>query len=153
MPPESTFAHLEDNPSMPAATVIPVLHYPDVPIAAAWLCRAFGFAERLRIGGHRVQLNVGQGAVVIAQRAGAVLDTEPATHSVMVRVTNVNQHFEQSRKAGAKILAEPASFPYGERQYSVADLAGHAWTFSQTEFSVDPGDWGGRFIQASESAA
>jgi uncharacterized glyoxalase superfamily protein PhnB len=153
MPVESTFADLHDNLSMPAATVIPGLHYSDVLVAAAWLCRAFGFTERLRIGGHRVQLNVGQGAVVLAQRAGAVSDAETATHSVIVRVSNVNQHFEQARNAGAKILAEPASFPYGERQYSVVDLAGHTWTFSQSEFSVDPGDWGGRLVQVSENAA
>jgi uncharacterized glyoxalase superfamily protein PhnB len=153
MPIESTFAHLQDNPSMPAATVIPVLYYPDVPVAAAWLCRAFGFTERLRIGGHRVQLNVGQGAVVIAQLAGVASGAETTTHSVMVLVSNVNQHFEHTRKAGAKILAEPASFPYGERQYSVVDLAGHTWTFSQSEFSVDPSNWGGQSVQVSENAA
>ena len=48
--------------------MIPVLHYPDVAGAAAWLCRAFGFTERLRIGNHRVQLAVaGAGAIVVTQ--------------------------------------------------------------------------------------
>jgi len=51
------------NRSIPRATVIPVLAYPDVTKAAAWLCDAFGFNVRLRIGNHRVQLNVGDGAV------------------------------------------------------------------------------------------
>ena len=46
------------NRSIPSATVIPVLAYPDVNQAAAWLCDAFGFSVRLRIGNHRVQLNV-----------------------------------------------------------------------------------------------
>ncbi len=49
------------NRSIPHATVIPVLAYPDVNHAAAWLCDAFGFSVRLRIGDHRVQLNVGDG--------------------------------------------------------------------------------------------
>ena len=138
---------------MPAATVIPVLHYPDVAVAATWLCRAFGFTERLRVGSHRVQLSVGRGAVVVAHGASAVADTQPAAHSVMVRVLNVNQHVERARNAGAKILAEPASFPYGERQYSAVDLAGHVWTFSQSESSVDPGDWGGQLVQGNENAA
>lgn len=34
---------------MPDATVIPVLHYPDVRVAVEWLSRAFGFRERLDV--------------------------------------------------------------------------------------------------------
>jgi hypothetical protein len=55
------------NRSIPRATVIPVLAYPDVNQAAAWLCDAFGFSVRLRIGDHRVQLNVGDGAVIVRE--------------------------------------------------------------------------------------
>jgi hypothetical protein len=45
--------------SIPAATVIPVLIYPDVREAVAGLSAAFGFAERVRIGeSHRAQLPV-----------------------------------------------------------------------------------------------
>lgn len=40
---------LLSNRSMPDSAVIPVLHYPEVPQAVAWLGRAFGFSERLRI--------------------------------------------------------------------------------------------------------
>lgn len=40
------------NRSVPAATVIPVLAYPDVVEATDWLCNAFGFTVRLRIGDH-----------------------------------------------------------------------------------------------------
>jgi hypothetical protein len=36
------------NRSIPHATVIPVLAYPGVNQAAAWLCDAFGFNVRLR---------------------------------------------------------------------------------------------------------
>ena len=45
-----------ENRSVPSATVIPELAYPDVGVACDWLCRAFGFRERLRIGNHRAQL-------------------------------------------------------------------------------------------------
>jgi hypothetical protein len=38
------------NRSIPTATVIPVLTYPDVRAAVAWLGAAFGFVERVRIG-------------------------------------------------------------------------------------------------------
>jgi uncharacterized glyoxalase superfamily protein PhnB len=50
------------NRSAPSATVIPVLVYPDVRAAVAWLTDAFGFRERVRIGeGHRAQLARGGG--------------------------------------------------------------------------------------------
>lgn len=130
------------NRSMPDGIVIPVLLYPDVPAAVEWLCRVFGFRERLRIGTHRVQMQVGTAAIVVAQgppdpsalgRAG----------SLMVRVSDVDAHFAASVRHGAEILGEPVSYPYGERQYGVADIGGHAWTFSQTVADIDPRDWGG----------
>jgi uncharacterized glyoxalase superfamily protein PhnB len=49
------------NRSAPPATVTPVLFYPDVRAAVAWLESAFGFSERVRIGEHRAQLRVGTG--------------------------------------------------------------------------------------------
>ncbi len=58
------------NRAMPACTVIPELSYPDVTAATDWLCRAFGFKPRLLIGGHRAQLSIGDGAMVVTHRAG-----------------------------------------------------------------------------------
>lgn len=37
---------MKPNRSIPSATVIPVLIYPDVRAAVEWLSAAFGFAER-----------------------------------------------------------------------------------------------------------
>jgi uncharacterized glyoxalase superfamily protein PhnB len=126
---------------MPSSTVIPVLGYPEVGPAIDWLCGAFGFTLRLRIGDHRAQLNVGDGAVVIGQRQGPAA-ADPA-QSIMVRVEDVNLHHERSIKYGALVLSEPKDHPYGERQYSVEDFAGHRWTFSQSIADVDPATWGG----------
>jgi uncharacterized glyoxalase superfamily protein PhnB len=137
------FAHGPGNRSMPASTVIPVLHYADVVAAVAHLCACFGFSERLRIGSHRVQLNVGEGAVVAAQGAEA---GRPSTHSVMVRVVDVDAHFARARAAGATLLSEPVTQPYGERQYSAADSGGHVWTFSQSVADSDPAAWGGELV-------
>ena len=136
------------NRSMPAAEVIPVLGYPNVEEAAAWLCDAFAFTVRLRIADHRVQLNVGLGAVVVARspggRAGSARAGEShASHSVMVRISDVDGHFERSRRHGARILQPPADYPYGERQYTAEDPEGHRWTFSQTIADVAPEEWGG----------
>ena len=47
---------MRSNRSIPASTVVPVLVYPDVRAAVAWLGEAFGFAERVRVGeDHRAQ--------------------------------------------------------------------------------------------------
>ena len=131
------------NRSIPASTVIPELAYPDIGEAIAWLCPAFGFTLRLQIGSHRAQLNVGDGAVVLTEwRREGHRDAELA-HSVMVRVNDVDGHYERARQHGARILRPPADYPYGERQYSAEDLAGHRWTFSQSIADVAPEDWGG----------
>jgi uncharacterized glyoxalase superfamily protein PhnB len=127
------------NRSSPSAAVIPVLAYKDVAEASDWLCRAFGFRERLRIGDHRVQLVYGDGAIILTARTAP---PDKATHSVHVRVEDVDRHHEQALRSGARILQPPADYPYGERQYSAEDPGGHLWTFSQSIADVDPASWG-----------
>jgi uncharacterized glyoxalase superfamily protein PhnB len=138
---------MRSNRSIPDQIAIPVLTVPDVRAAVAWLGEAFGFEERLRIGeGHRSQLAVpGGGAVVLAEvRPETRVPTDgSAAHSVLIRVSDVRSHAERARAAGARILAEPTDFPYGERQYGAEDPFGHRWTFSETLADVDPSDWGG----------
>jgi len=127
---------------MPATVVIPQLTYDDVSEAIAWLCGAFGFVERWRAGEHRAQLEVPGG--------GCVVVTEPRTShalrgqwSVMVRVPDVDAHHDRARAHGARILAPPKDFPYGERQYVAEDLGGHHWDFSQSIADLAPEEWGG----------
>lgn len=146
---------LPSNRSMPDSAVIPVLHYPEVPQAVAWLCRAFGFSERLRIGTHRVQLQVaaGMGALVVAQGPSPrTRGTSPGV-ALMVRVADAGAHHAAAQAAGAEITQPPSSHPYGERQYSAADPGGCVWTFSQTIADVDPGSWGGTWMGANSSGA
>jgi uncharacterized glyoxalase superfamily protein PhnB len=131
------------NRSMPPGPVIPELPYADVPAAARWLCNAFGFTERLRIGSHRIQLHVGGGAIVVVE-AGA--DSNAVGCRVMVPVSDVDAHYERARAAGAKVLDEPTTYPFGERQYSVVDIGGHRWTFTQTVADSDPVTWGGELV-------
>jgi len=127
------------NRSVPRCTVIPQLVYPDVEKAAKWLCDVFGFTLRIGMGSHRAQLNVGDGAVVLMEPRGG----DESRGYVMVRVEDVHSHCEQARQRGARIVREPADYPYGERQYNVEDLAGHVWTFTQSIADADPRDWGG----------
>jgi uncharacterized glyoxalase superfamily protein PhnB len=140
---------VRSNRSIPAATVIPVLIYPDVREAAGWLSTAFGFVERVRIGeDHRSQLSFGEGAVIIGDVRHDRRPPRPGevTHSVMVRVEDVDAHCERARAHGARIVMEPIDFPYGERQYTAEDPAGHQWTFSQTLADVAPETWGGTLV-------
>ena len=113
------------NRSVPAATVIPVLIYPDVREAVAWLTAAFGFVERLRIGeNHRSQLRFGDGAVIVAEPGGYHRPPSRAAVAqyVMVRVPDARSHCERARAHGAVILAEPGGLDmYGERQYGAPD--------------------------------
>ena len=137
---------MRSNRSIPRATVIPVLIYPDVREAVAWLEEVFGFKERVQIGeDHRSQLSFGDGAVIVGDVRHDRRPPRPgeATHSVMVRVEDARAHCEHARAHGANILMEPTDFEYGERQYSAEDPAGHQWTFSETLTDVAPEEWGG----------
>ena len=131
------------NRSMPPGPVIPELPYNDVPAAARWLCRAFGFTERLRIGSHRIQLRVGAGAVVVVEGGSGAA---AGSSRVMVPVADVDAHYARARAAGAQVTGEPTTHPFGERQYSAVDLGGHRWTFTQSVADSDPATWGGELI-------
>jgi uncharacterized glyoxalase superfamily protein PhnB len=128
-------------------TVTPVLIYPDVRAAVAWLESAFGFEERLRVGeAHRAQLRVGEdGAIVVADVRGE--QTPPpagsVSHILKVRVADVDAACARARTAGARVLHEPVSHEYGERSCLLEDLAGHRWELTQTLRDVDPAEWGG----------
>jgi uncharacterized glyoxalase superfamily protein PhnB len=144
---------MRTNRSIPNVTVIPVLVYADMDAAVRWLCDAFGFAERLRIAGHRVQMTVpGGGAVVAVQADGADADERGgSTHSVMVRVEDVDAHHARAMTCGAEIAGPPTTHVYGERQYTAVDAGGHRWTFTQSVDDVDPASWGGVLAKESTS--
>ena len=137
---------MKRNRSTPPTTVVPVLIYPDVRAAVAWLTEAFGFVERTRIGeSHRAQLSIGaDGAMIVADVRG---DQQPpregfVTHLVRVRVDDVEAQFERARAYGARVLETPTEREYGERDFTVEDLAGHRWQFAETLRDVAPEDFG-----------
>jgi uncharacterized glyoxalase superfamily protein PhnB len=135
------------NRSIPRATVIPVLAYRDVHQAADWLCEAFGFTVRLSIANHRVQLNVGDGAVIVRELRPAEMDAQLGAGSlVMIRIDDLESHCKRAIDHGARVIHEPCTYPYGERQYTVQDFSGYSWTFSQTITEVEPETWGGTSV-------
>jgi uncharacterized glyoxalase superfamily protein PhnB len=142
------------NRSMPESVIIPELAYTNVAEAVTWLCNVFGFEERLRIGNHRAQLLYNQAAVIVTQHRGDLdplveAQKQSRTHSIMVRVEDIEQHYAQALQQGANIINPPTEYPYGEKQYSVLDPGGHIWTFSQSIADVNPADWGGELLDRS----
>ena len=135
------------NRSAPPVTVTPVLVYPDVRAAVAWLESAFGFEERMRVGdAHRAQLRVGSdGAVIVAdiRRDQVAPSAGVVTQVIKVRVPDVDAAFARARDFGARVLEEPTTHEYGERSCMLEDLAGHRWELSQTMRDVEPEEWGG----------
>jgi uncharacterized glyoxalase superfamily protein PhnB len=141
---------VQTNRSAPPATVTPVLVYPDVRAAVAWLEAALGFEERVRIGdAHRSQLRVGlDGAVVVADvGADRVAPTEGGvTQLVKVRVPDVDAAFARARERGARVVEELTTWEYGERSGVVEDPGGHRWELTQTIRDVEPEEWGGTTV-------
>jgi uncharacterized glyoxalase superfamily protein PhnB len=127
-----------------------VLIYPDVRAAVAWLARAFGFQERVRVAdAHRAQLAVGaDAAMIVAEVGGQKVSpaAESVTHIIKVRVADVDAGFARARDAGARVISEPTTYEYGERSCELEDLAGHRWELTQTVRDVQPEEWGGRTV-------
>ena len=136
------------NRATPPVSVAPVLYYPDVPAAAAWLSAAFGFVERTRVGdSHRAQMSIGtDGAVVVAEAHEEPDRGRPPTHAVRVRVEDVDAQFEAARAQGAVLVEPPTDREYGERECTLEDPAGHQWVFAETVRDVAPEEYGSRTV-------
>jgi uncharacterized glyoxalase superfamily protein PhnB len=120
-------------------TIFPILRYNNARAAIRWLCQAFGFVEvfctpedgpfvrhaRLRLGENIIMVGSVRpdDGIASPQVLGA------ATQMLAVYVEDPDVHFERARTAGAKILYPPKDTDFGSREYHVADLEGHPWTF------------------------
>ena len=137
---------MHPNRSVPPATVVPILVYPDVRAAVNWLTEVFGFVERTRIGeSHRAQMSIGKDGAVIVADVRPPLGTphrDGICHVVRVRVEDVGAHFEHARTHGARVLEPPTERQYGELDCTLEDLAGHRWVFAETLRDVAPEDYG-----------
>ena len=141
------------NRSAPPVTVTPVLTYPDVRAAVAWLESAFGFEERYRIGdAHRAQLRVGSDGAVVLTDTGISDRRAPGgdgvTHLLKVRVPDVDEAFSRAQAAGARVVEDLKTYEYGERSGIVEDIGGHRWELTQTVRDVAPEESGRRHRRA-----
>lgn len=97
---------MRQNQSIPRATVIPQLGYHNVSEASRWLCDAFGFTVRLQIANHRVQMNVGDEAMVVTEAAAT-----DAPGWIMVRVDSVDDHHARATARDARVVNPPTDYP------------------------------------------
>lgn len=143
---------MSDQPGGAWPPVIPMPTYEDVGAASAWLCAAFGFAERERFVDERgvvttTILDVPAGGVIMLGRTGPDYqsprrhratcaaarrwsDTPYVVDGILVAVTEVDGHCARARAAGAMVLTEPEDTPHG-RHYRAEDCEGHRWMFAQ----------------------
>lgn len=130
------------SPTSPRPAFIPALAYRDNRAALEWLQKAFGFeiSEILSDADGKIvhaEMSHGDGVVMIGSewedwtRSPASLGGKN-TQRVHVRIERgIDEHCARARRAGAKIVMEPADQFYGDRSYVATDLEGHYWTFSQ----------------------
>ena len=122
--------------------LIPLLTYQDIAAAHDFLVNAFGFAPggvHRSADGEAVHGEVHAGATPIwlhRVTAEYQLDSprtvDVANSGLMVRVDDVDAHYERARAAGATIDSEPVDQPYGQREYGARDPEGHRWWFAAT---------------------
>jgi len=120
-------------------SITPYLYYEDVDAAVDFLRRAFGFKAcgqdmRGPDGKLRHASMELDGALIMMGWPGPTYRSPThlgqTTQNLYVHVRNADEHFEQARAAGARIIEEPADTPYGHRRYGVADPEGHEWFFA-----------------------
>jgi uncharacterized glyoxalase superfamily protein PhnB len=129
---------------------MPALRYDDVERALGWLEDAFGLHEHLRWTSpegvvRHAEMMLGDAFVELAQSS----DDQPspltlgATSSVIIAmVEDVDRHYIRTRAADARTISPLEDKPWGLRQYTVEDLEGHRWEFSQQSRLVPPEEWG-----------
>ncbi len=131
--------------------IIPMLTYENGTAAMEWLCRVFGFTEKTRWTDREGKLTHGEitmGGGMIMLANGNIDYQSPLQHrqscsqcakwysvqyiinGVLVYVDDVQAHFENSGKRGARILSDLEFGEPGSR-YRVEDLEGQRWMFMQ----------------------
>ena len=120
--------------------ITPYLLYEDVGSALQFLLTAFGFKEygpQHRGGDGKINhaaMQLGDDVIMMGCPGPTYKNPKrlgDATQNLYVNIENVDAHFERARKAGAKILEEPADTEYGHRRYGAEDPEGHRWFFAQ----------------------
>lgn len=120
-------------------TITPYLLYEDADAAVRFAGDAFGFREVERMdgagGGVHVELRLDETGARLYVGAPVEGFRNPRevgrTSLVYVLVEDVDSHFQRARAAGAEIVEELSTLPFGHRRYGCRDPQGHEWFFAQ----------------------
>ena len=120
-----------------SSNIYPTLTYEDAPAAIDWLCRAFGFEERLVVpnetgGVLHSELSFGPGVIMVSSpKSGRVGPTTlGGTYGgLCVRVDDPDAHHARAVAAGADVVQPLRDEAFGSRGYAVRDPGGHYWYF------------------------
>lgn len=124
---------------MPDPQVIPYLLYRDAGAAMDWLIEVFGMTERLRKLNADGTVNHGElvfsgGGVVMVGGAGpdyrGPAELGAVTQSVCVAVEGLDVHRARMAEAGGQ-PGPVVERDYNLRMYSVEDLEGQVWYFTE----------------------
>jgi len=116
------------------------LTYDDAPAAIEWLCRVFGFKQRLVVPGPdgtviHSELTFGNAVVMVSSPKPEYCRVGPrsltgTSQTVCVFTDDPDSHYEHAKTNGAEVVQEIADANFGCRGYMVRDLEGHGWFFS-----------------------
>jgi uncharacterized glyoxalase superfamily protein PhnB len=121
-------------------SITPYLYYEDVAGALKFLAKAFGFRKYgVPMSGPDGKLNhaamkLGDDLIMMGYPGPKYKNPKrlgQATYALYINVDDVDKHFARAKKAGAKLLEEPADTFYGDRRYGAQDPEGHQWYFAQ----------------------
>lgn len=125
--------------SEPLGDIYPSLIYDDAPAAIDWLCRAFGFEQRLVVHGphdrvEHSELTFGTVAVMVSSPKPEQGRLSPralggVSHALSIYVDDPDAHCRRARLAGAVIVRDLQDEEYGGRCYLAKDPEGHLWYF------------------------
>jgi PhnB protein len=134
------------NPPVGFPRMLPHLIYEDVGAAIDVLTDMFGFQERTSARHasadgtiSRTQMQVADSVITLGQPSIHGESPRRGVSSMLyIYVDDVDAHFQRASSAGATIVTEPETMPWGDRRYQATDPEGHQWTFAQHVFSADP---------------
>ncbi|MEM9515553.1 MAG: VOC family protein [Actinomycetota bacterium] len=130
------------NDPLTMPDVYPRLAYNDERAAVRYLADVFQLEEireaRVEHGDMMLAwLRVGTGVVMVGHASEDVHQISSptavgnSTVQMMIRVQNVDAHYEHAVARGANITMPIENAFYGERRYEATDLEGHRWHFGE----------------------
>ncbi len=120
--------------------ITPYLLYADANAARDFLVKAFGFVEVEAERFADDEGRIGHTAFTVVDQT--IMIGSPGDHHegpaivgntvhVYIYVDDLQAHHDRAEAAGANIVSEIETAPYGDKRYRVHDTEGHEWWFAE----------------------